>query len=187
MADKTSVPKDGGATKSSQQRSAPAATKVDAPAKTEKSEKSILGDFRLEKKLGQGAMGGVYMGKHRVLEVHHAIKVIHPKLLGDQTLVERFLREARNTAKLKHMNIVQVVGADQVDGIYYLAMEFVQGKTLEQIMRSPGLSREAEVLSEQRPQRPAGSGRPFDDDLLGQDNRALALREVLVFAKELKT
>ncbi|MCA8916671.1 MAG: SUMF1/EgtB/PvdO family nonheme iron enzyme [Planctomycetes bacterium] len=102
--------------------------------------KGELGPYQIEKKLGQGAMGGVYLGMHRVLEVHHAIKVIHPKLLGDTTLLERFLREARNTAKLKHMNIVQVVGADQVDGIYYLAMEFVQGKTLEQMMRSPGLS-----------------------------------------------
>ncbi|MCB9896185.1 MAG: SUMF1/EgtB/PvdO family nonheme iron enzyme [Planctomycetes bacterium] len=102
--------------------------------------KGELGPYQIEKKLGQGAMGGVYLGMHRVLQVHHAIKVIHPKLLGDTTLLERFLREARNTAKLKHMNIVQVVGADQVDGIYYLAMEFVQGKTLEQMMRDPGLS-----------------------------------------------
>ena len=102
--------------------------------------KGELGPYQIEKKLGQGAMGGVYLGMHRVLEVHHAIKVIHPKLLGDTTLLERFLREARNTAKLKHTNIVQVVGADQVEGIYYLAMEFVQGKTLEQMMRNPGLS-----------------------------------------------
>ena len=97
--------------------------------------KGELGPYRIERKLGQGAMGGVYLGMHRVLEVHHAIKVIHPKLLGDDTLLERFLREARNTAKMKHMNIVQVVGADQVDGIYYLAMEFVAGNTLEQLMR----------------------------------------------------
>ncbi|MCC7509122.1 MAG: SUMF1/EgtB/PvdO family nonheme iron enzyme [Planctomycetes bacterium] len=102
--------------------------------------KGELGPYKIERKLGQGAMGGVYLARHRVLDVYHAIKVIHPKLIGDQTLVERFLREARNTARLKHMNIVQVVGADQVDGIYYLAMEFVEGKTLEQIMRSPGLN-----------------------------------------------
>ncbi|MBZ0136982.1 MAG: SUMF1/EgtB/PvdO family nonheme iron enzyme [Planctomycetes bacterium] len=102
--------------------------------------KGELGPYRIERKLGQGAMGGVYLGMHRVLEVHHAIKVVHPKLLGDGTLVERFLREARNTAKMKHMNIVQVVGADQVEGMYYLAMEFVAGKTLEQLMRHPGLS-----------------------------------------------
>jgi serine/threonine protein kinase/formylglycine-generating enzyme required for sulfatase activity len=102
--------------------------------------KGQLGPYRIEKKLGQGAMGGVYLGMHGVLEVHHAIKVIHPKLLGDETLLERFLREARNTAKMKHANIVQVVGADKVDGSYYLAMEFVQGKTLDQLMRNPGLS-----------------------------------------------
>lgn len=102
--------------------------------------KGELGPYKIERKLGQGAMGGVYLGMHRVLQVHHAIKVIHPKLIGDNTLVERFLREARNTAKLKHMNIVQVVGADQVEGVYYLAMEFVAGKTLEQLMRDPGLN-----------------------------------------------
>lgn len=102
--------------------------------------KGELGPYKIERKLGQGAMGGVYLGMHRVLQVHHAIKVIHPKLIGDNTLVERFLREARNTAKLKHLNIVQVVGADQVEGVYYLAMEFVAGKTLEQLMRDPGLN-----------------------------------------------
>lgn len=102
--------------------------------------KGELGPYRIERKLGQGAMGGVYLGLHRVLEVHHAIKVIHPRLLGDATLIERFLREARNTAKLKHLNIVQVVGADQVDGIYYLAMEFVQGRPLDDVLRDTGLS-----------------------------------------------
>ena len=99
-----------------------------------------LGPYLIERKLGQGAMGGVYLGKHKVLEVHHAIKMIHSRLLADKTAVERFLREARNTAKMKHMNIVQVVGADLVDGVYYLAMEFVEGKTLEQMMRNPGLT-----------------------------------------------
>lgn len=94
-----------------------------------------LGPYKIERKLGQGAMGGVYLGRHRVLDVYHAVKVIQPRLVNDPVLIERFLREARNTAKLKHPNIVQVMGADQVDGTYYLAMEFVQGRTLEDIAR----------------------------------------------------
>jgi serine/threonine protein kinase/formylglycine-generating enzyme required for sulfatase activity len=94
-----------------------------------------LGPYKIERKLGQGAMGGVYLARHRVLDVYHAVKVIQPRLVNDPVLIERFLREARNTAKLKHPNIVQVMGADQVDGTYYLAMEFVQGRTLEDVAR----------------------------------------------------
>jgi serine/threonine protein kinase/formylglycine-generating enzyme required for sulfatase activity len=93
-------------------------------------EHKTLGPYTLTKKLGEGGMGGVYLGKHNVLQVEHAIKIIRPRMAADPQLVERFLREARHAARLIHPNIVQVLAADVADGLYYLAMQFVQGQSL---------------------------------------------------------
>ncbi len=93
-------------------------------------EHKTLGPYTLTKKLGEGGMGGVYLGKHNVLQVEHAIKIIRPRMASDPQLVERFLREARHAARLTHPNIVQVLSADVADGLYYLAMQFVQGQSL---------------------------------------------------------
>jgi serine/threonine protein kinase/formylglycine-generating enzyme required for sulfatase activity len=93
-------------------------------------EHPTLGPYTLTKKLGEGGMGGVYLGKHNVLQVEHAIKIIRPRMASDPQLVERFLREARHAARLIHPNIVQVLAADVADGLYYLAMQYVQGQSL---------------------------------------------------------
>ncbi len=93
-------------------------------------EHKTLGPYTLTKKLGEGGMGGVYLGKHNVLQVEHAIKIIRPRMASDPQLVERFLREARHAARLIHPNIVQVLAADVADGLYYLAMQYVQGQSL---------------------------------------------------------
>ncbi|MCL4731964.1 MAG: protein kinase, partial [Planctomycetes bacterium] len=104
-----------------------------------------LGPYTIVRKLGQGGMGGVYLGMHKVLQVHHAIKVIHPRLVADPKVLERFMREARHAAKLNHPNIVPVLGADTVDGIPYIAMPYVDGKTLSQIAAQSPLSVHASV------------------------------------------
>lgn len=93
-------------------------------------EHKTLGPYTLTKKLGEGGMGGVYLGRHNVLQVEHAIKIIRPRMASDPQLVERFLREARHAARLIHPNIVQVLAADVADGLYYLAMQYVQGMSL---------------------------------------------------------
>ncbi|MCC6572623.1 MAG: SUMF1/EgtB/PvdO family nonheme iron enzyme [Planctomycetes bacterium] len=99
-----------------------------------------LGPYTILKKLGEGGMGGVYLGEHKVLQVYHAIKVVHARMTSDPQLIERFFREARHAAKLTHPNIVQTVGADVVDGTYYLAMQYVEGKTLGQMAKSGAMN-----------------------------------------------
>ncbi|MBK9974580.1 MAG: SUMF1/EgtB/PvdO family nonheme iron enzyme [Planctomycetes bacterium] len=104
-----------------------------------------LGPYTIVRKLGQGGMGGVYLGMHKVLQVNHAIKVIHPRLVTDPKVIERFMREARHAAKLNHPNIIPVVGADTVDGIPYIAMQFVNGQTLAQVTAKQSLEVHAAV------------------------------------------
>jgi serine/threonine protein kinase len=97
---------------------------------------SFIGPYKILRVLGQGCMGIVYLGRHRVLEVEHALKLLPADFSQDQQRVQRFLKEARQTAKLWHPNIVRVIGADATDSTYYIAMEYIQGKTLESLIKS---------------------------------------------------
>jgi serine/threonine-protein kinase len=138
MADKTSPPKDGAATRASQ-RSAPAATKVDTSAKTEKSEKSnILGDFKLEKKLGQGGMGVVYLAHQISLDRKCALKVMSKELGAKPTFVERFKKEARAGAKIDHPNVVRCYAVGEDRGLHYVAMELIDGQSMQNWLNDRG-------------------------------------------------
>ena len=97
-----------------------------------------LGPYTITRKLGEGGMGAVYLGRHTVLDVDHAIKVLPPRLAQNQQFIERFLREARHAARLNHPHIVQVVGADKYGETRYIAMQFVPGESLERMVRSGG-------------------------------------------------
>ncbi len=99
-----------------------------------------LGPYTIMKKIGEGGMGAVYLARHRVLQVDHALKVIHPRMTSDSQLTQRYFREAKNTARLVHPNIVQVVGADVVEGIYYLAMQYIDGTTLAAVAKTGRLT-----------------------------------------------
>ncbi|MGE0434448.1 MAG: bifunctional serine/threonine-protein kinase/formylglycine-generating enzyme family protein [Planctomycetota bacterium] len=97
-----------------------------------------LGPYTITRKLGEGGMGAVYLGRHSVLDVDHAIKVLPPRLAQNQQFIERFLREARHAARLNHPHIVQVVGADKFGDTRYIAMQFVPGESLERMVRTGG-------------------------------------------------
>src|SRR5262249_2349371 len=88
--------------------------------------------------LGQGGMGHVYKARHVKLGRLAAIKVIRPERVPDRSAVDRFLREARAAAQLVHANVVVVFDADEVLGLHYLAMEYVEGKTLAQLVQESG-------------------------------------------------
>ncbi len=95
----------------------------------------ILDDkYRLDEKIGEGGMGKVYRGTHIQMDHTVAIKVLHPHLSSDQIAVERFRREARAAAYIRHPNAVAVTdfGVTKDTGVAYLIMEFLEGVELRE-------------------------------------------------------
>jgi serine/threonine-protein kinase len=91
-----------------------------------------LGDFRLLRRLGQGAMADVYLAEQCSLQRQVAVKVLKSRLATDETYVKRFQREARAAAALVHANIVQIHKVGQIGNVYYIVQEYVQGLNLRQ-------------------------------------------------------
>ncbi|MFC1626249.1 serine/threonine-protein kinase [Pseudomonadota bacterium] len=100
-----------------------------------------LGDYRLDSKLGEGGMGVVYQSMDEKLHREVAIKVLHPHLLQNDNLKERFRREARMHAKLMHQNVVTLLSIYEDSEHMALVMEMVHGKNLKEYIRvNPNLS-----------------------------------------------
>ncbi len=98
-----------------------------------------FGRYQIIDKLGRGAMGLVYRAIDPLIERELAIKTLLPDLPEDivAEVRERFLREARAAGKLSHPNIVTVFDVGEQDGVGYIAMELVAGRSLQQILREP--------------------------------------------------
>ncbi len=95
-----------------------------------------LGKYLIERKLGQGGMGTVYLAKHTDLKKMVALKVLSQDKAKNPTLVKRFKAEAQAAGQLEHPNIVAVFDTGEVDGYLYIAMEYVDGIDLfEQVKR----------------------------------------------------
>lgn len=97
-----------------------------------------LGPYRIENEIGAGAMGTVYRAVHLGLDRAVALKVLRPDMLKDADSVRRFLREARSSARLEHPHIVSVYDAGEIDGVYYIAMKLLEGRTLQDILAVEG-------------------------------------------------
>jgi serine/threonine-protein kinase len=105
------------------------------------------GRYRIEKRIGAGGMANVYLAEDETLGRRVAIKVLHQRYAEDGQFVERFLREASAAARLNHPNIVQVYDRGQSDSTYYIAMEYVDGMTLKELVQRRGGLTEQEVLA----------------------------------------
>ncbi len=94
-----------------------------------------LGGYTLESVLGRGGMGSVYLATHERLGRQVALKVISPELAHDDDFRARFLREAQLAASLDHPNVIPVYDAGEADGVLFLAMRYVRGSSLQQVLR----------------------------------------------------
>jgi uncharacterized RDD family membrane protein YckC/predicted Ser/Thr protein kinase len=95
-----------------------------------------LKHFELQKLLGKGGMGAVYLGLDTSLERPVAVKVLSPEIGQDPDLVERFVREARAQARLSHPNVTQIYFIGEEQGIHFFVMEFVEGQPLDAMLKA---------------------------------------------------
>jgi beta-lactam-binding protein with PASTA domain len=94
--------------------------------------------YRVLKRLGSGGMADVFCAEDTQLGRRVALKLLHRRFAEDAEFVERFRREASSAAGLQHPNIVGVFDRGEWDGTYYIAMEFLEGHTLKQLVREHG-------------------------------------------------
>ena len=98
----------------------------------------IDGRYRVLSRLGSGGMADVYLAHDQLLGREVAVKVLHHHFAEDQEFVERFKREASSAAALSHPNIVGIFDRGEWNGTYYIAMEYVAGRSLKAIVRETG-------------------------------------------------
>jgi eukaryotic-like serine/threonine-protein kinase len=97
-----------------------------------------IANCRILRKLGQGAMGIVYLAEQIGLERQVALKILDPRYANDTVYIDRFEREARASAALGHFNVVQVYDFGTEDGTYYIISEFVEGRTVQDELHEIG-------------------------------------------------
>jgi serine/threonine protein kinase len=105
-----------------------------------------FGNFVLERQLGAGGMGTVYLGRDLTLNRTVAVKVLKPELVSDEKFLNTFLREAEITASLNHPNIVQVYAFGQHEGVYYMVVELISGGSLDDRIAERGQVTELEGI-----------------------------------------
>jgi serine/threonine-protein kinase len=94
--------------------------------------------YRVVSRLGSGGMADVYLAEDQLLGRQVAVKLLHRHFAEDQEFVERFRREASSAARLSHPNIVGIFDRGEWNGTYYIAMEYVAGRSLKTIVREQG-------------------------------------------------
>ena len=91
--------------------------------------------YEIVKSIGEGGMANVYLANDKILDRKVAVKVLRGDLSSDDRFIRRFQREALSVSNLSHPNIVEVYDVGEEDGQYYIVMEFIEGKTLKQLLK----------------------------------------------------
>src|SRR6266576_4389471 len=111
---------------------------------------TLAGKYSIEKLIKRGGMGAVYLGKHVLMDKTVAIKVLHPSLALDDDVVARFSREAKAASRISHSHAVRVNDfGESENGVVFLVMEYLDGRTLKEIIKSEGpmaLDRVVEIV-----------------------------------------
>jgi hypothetical protein len=108
---------------------------------------ATIGGFEIKKLLGRGGMGEVYLAHQTTMSRDVALKILSPALTVDPEQVQRFLHEVRLTAKLEHPSLVTAHEAGEDNGVYFMAMSYVRGQSLEDRLIKEGAMKEREALA----------------------------------------
>ncbi len=98
----------------------------------------IDGRYEILSRIGTGGMADVYLARDQLLGRQVAVKLLHHRFAEDQEFVERFRREASSAAGLSHPNVVAIFDRGEWDGTYYIAMEYLPGRSLKTVIREQG-------------------------------------------------
>jgi eukaryotic-like serine/threonine-protein kinase len=98
----------------------------------------VDGRYRVISRIGSGGMADVYLAKDELLGRQVAVKILHQRFVEDQEFVERFRREASSAASLSHPNVVAIFDRGEWNGTYYIAMEYLPGRSLKTVVREHG-------------------------------------------------
>lgn len=112
---------------------------------------SVIGDFAIVREIAQGGVGVVYLARQISLDRPAALKCLKDRFAGDKEFVDNFVREARVAARISHPNVVQAYAVGEEDGVYYFAMEYLDGETMKQVLKREKViepRRAAEIVSE---------------------------------------
>ncbi len=126
--------------------SKPQALKVLKQAHKKRGDKPRIGGFEILDKIGEGGMGIVYRARQASMDRMVALKLLPRRLSKDPRFVERFLREARTSARLNHRNVVTAIDVGEAQGYHYFAMELIDGETFEDVLERRGKIPENELL-----------------------------------------
>ena len=96
---------------------------------------SVIGDFALLEELGRGGMGVVYLAHQISLDRPAALKILQDSFANNAEFVVNFIKEARSAAKLNHPHIVQAYAVGEDEGIFYYAMEYINGDTMKDVLK----------------------------------------------------
>ena len=102
--------------------------------------------YEIEKLIGEGGMANVYLAHDMILDRKVAVKVLRGDLSGDEKFVRRFQREALSASSLSHPNIVEIYDVGEDEGNFYIVMEYIEGKTLKQLIKKRGVLSLPEVI-----------------------------------------
>ena len=106
-----------------------------------------IGDYVIQKQIGSGGMGQVFLAEHVRMQRQVAVKTLQFDRMQDQTAISRFYDEVRTASRLMHPNIVTAFDAGEANGVHYLAMEYVAGMTLTQVVARSGPMQVGETAS----------------------------------------
>jgi serine/threonine protein kinase len=100
--------------------------------------KKQIGGYKLVRRIGEGGMGEVYLAEQLTMHRTVALKILHAKWSDDDEFRKRFLLEARAVGRLSHQNLIQVFDVNKYQGLYYFSMEYIDGVTVDDLIRHEG-------------------------------------------------